>query len=130
MFTPFMTTDQNSETASAALDVMMLAPWVVAMRMPNLLYEVATPWHASGGRRGGEGEKAIAEKTAVAVESFGVVHTEMLNSWSNMMTSAIKGEVPDVGKMSRSLQDISDAGMQPMAKTVRANYARLKKSAS
>lgn len=108
----------------------MLAPWVVAMRMPNLLYEVATPWHASGGRRGGEGEKAIVEKTAAMVESMGVVQAEMLSAWSNMMTSAMLGELPDVAKMSRSMQDISDAGMKPMAKRVRANYARLKKRAA
>ncbi len=127
---PFMTTDHKSETASAALDVMMLAPWVVAMRMPNVMYEVATPWHATGGRRGGEGELAIVEKTAAAVESFGGVQAEMLSTWSNMITSAMLGEVPDVVRMSRSLQDISDAGMQPMAKRVRANYTRLKKSAS
>ena len=127
---PFMTTDQKSEPASAALDVMMLAPWVVAMRMPDVMYEVATPWHATGGRRGGEGERAIVEKTAAAVESFGVVQAEMMSAWSNMMTSALLGEVPDVGKMSRSFQDISDAGMQPMAKRVRANYQRLQKNAS
>lgn len=130
MFTPFMPTAENSESSSDALEVMMLAPWVVAMRMPNLLYEVATPWHATGGRRGGEGEKAIVEKTAAVVESFGVVQAEMLSSWSDMMTSAMLGEVPDVAKMSRSMQDISDAGMKPMAKRVRANYARLKKRAA
>lgn len=127
---PFMTTDQKSEPASAALDVMMLAPWVVAMRMPDVMYEVATPWHATGGRRGGEGERAIVEKTAAAVESFGVVQAELMSAWSNMMTSALLGEVPDVGKLSRSFQDISDAGMQPMAKRVRANYQRLQKNAS
>ena len=130
MFIPFTPTTRNSESASEALEVMMLAPWVVAMRMPNLIYEVATPWHASGGRRGGEGEKAIVEKTAAVVESFGVVQAELLSSWSDMMTSAMLGELPDVVKMSRSMQDITDAGMKPMAKRVRANYARLKKRAA
>lgn len=130
MFLPILPTDQESESGSTALEMMMLAPWVVAMRIPNVLYEAATPWHASGGRRGGEGEKAIVEKTAAVVESFGVVQAEMLSSWSNMMTSAMLGEVPDVTKMSRSMQDISDAGLQPMAKRVRANYARLKKNAA
>ncbi|MEM8541529.1 MAG: hypothetical protein AAGF25_11310, partial [Pseudomonadota bacterium] len=120
----------NSDSASEALEVMMLAPWVVAMRMPNLIYEVATPWHASGGRRGGEGEKAVVEKTAAVVESFGVVQAEMLSSWSAIMTSAMLGELPDVAKLSRSMQDITDAGMKPMAKRVRANYARLKKRAA
>lgn len=130
MFLSFTSNDPKSEPASAALEMMVLAPWVVAMRMPNVLYEVATPWHASGGRRGGEGEMAIVEKTAAAVESFGVVQAEMLSAWSNMMTSAMLGEIPDVGRFSRSFQDISDAGLQPMAKRVRANYTRLKQRAA
>lgn len=125
-----MPAEDRQESSSAVVELMLLAPWVVAMRMPNVLYEVATPWHASGGRRGGEGEKAIVEKTAAAVESFGVVQAEMMNTWSNMMTSALLGEVPDVVRMSRSFQDISDAGLEPMAKRVRANYSRLKKGAA
>ncbi len=130
MFTHFLLTDQESESLSSALEVMMLAPMVIAMRVPNVMYELATPWHASGGRRGGEGEKAVIEKTAVMVESFGVVHAEMLNTWSEMATSAMMGELPNVAKVSRSIQDISDAGLAPVAKRVRANYTRLRNRAA
>ncbi len=130
MFTHFLLTDQESESVSSALEVMILAPMVIAMRVPNVMYELATPWHASGGRRGGEGEKAVIEKTAVMVESFGVVHTEMLNTWTEMTTSAMRGELPNVAKVSRSMQDISDAGLAPVAKRVRANYKRLKSRAA
>ena len=62
VFNPIFANSTNIDAGSPAFEVMMLAPWVVAMRMPNLLYEVATPWHATGGRRGGEGEKALVEK--------------------------------------------------------------------
>lgn len=130
MFNPILADRMNIDAGSPVFEVMMLAPWVVAMRMPNLLYEVATPWHATGGRRGGEGEKALVEKTAVAVESFGIIQAELMSSWSEMVTSAMLGNYPDVARMSRSAQDIADAGMMPMAKRVRANYARLKKRAA
>ena len=69
MFNTLLFGETYDDAASPAFEVMMLAPWVVAMRIPNLLYEVATPWHATGGRRGGEGEKAVVEKTAVEIES-------------------------------------------------------------
>ena len=130
MFTHILLTDQESELVTSALEVMILAPMVIAMRVPNVMYELATPWHASGGRRGGEGEKAVIEKTAVMVESFGVVHAELLNTWTEMTTSAMRGELPNVAKVSRSIQDISDAGLAPVAKRVRANYKRLKSRAA
>ncbi|WP_018688332.1 hypothetical protein [Ahrensia kielensis] len=127
MFTPVDLFDLSLKRRSSGMDVMVLAPWVIAMRMPALAYEVATPWLAKDGKRGGEGELALTEKTDALMESYNAAQAEMISAWSALVIGAMRGEVPNAQGISKSLQDISDASIEPMAKRVRANYKRLRK---
>lgn len=117
----------SSKRRSSSMDVIMLAPWVIAMRMPALAYEMSTPWLAKNGKRGGEGELAITEKTAAMMESYTAAQAEMISSWGKFVANAMRGEVPDANGISKSLREISDASIEPMAKRVRDNYKRLRR---
>lgn len=105
-------------------DVMFLAPHVMAMRMPALFWEMATP-HFSHKRDRSESMTAVIEKSAAILEGYGHAHAELLQTWASIWIGGINGQVPDAGKMARAAQKVIDAGMEPTARRVRANYRRL-----
>ncbi|MEL6921938.1 MAG: hypothetical protein AAFO77_13130 [Pseudomonadota bacterium] len=107
-------------------DMMVLAPLVVALRMPLLIWEMATP-HFARYRANGEGNTAVIEKSAVVFESYGAMQAEIMQSWSRIWLGVMAGDVPSASVISHAVQDIVDAGMEPAAKRVRANYRRLRK---
>ncbi len=121
-----MTTKTTRKARSyAATDMAMLAPMVIAMRMPALMWEMATP-HFASRRKGEEGHRAVAEKAAAVVEGYAAAQAEMLNAWTSLWLETAKGDVPDPARIARKVQDITDASLEPAAKRVRANYRRLK----
>lgn len=108
--------------ATAAADL-MLAPWVIVMRMPLLMLEGSrNPW-----RRAVELEKAVVEKAAAAFESAGVAQAELaqasIRAWGDMAN----GRAFDHAGMLNAWSDLADAAMAPAARRVRANYRRLSK---
>lgn len=106
-------------------DLMWLAPMVIALRMPVLWWEIATPFFASRRRRP-EGHRAVFEKAAAVAESFGVVQAEIAHATARLWIGALAGEAMDAARMSRSFNDIVDASFEPHARRVRANYRRLR----
>lgn len=114
------------KTLPPGTDVVMLTPFVVSLRMPFVMWELATPYFARH-RYSAEGNRAIVEKTAAIMESYGSVHAELLQSWARIWLGAMAGEVPNAKIISRAMQDVVDAGVEPAAKRVRANYRRLRK---
>ncbi|MEL6201016.1 MAG: hypothetical protein AAFR39_01520 [Pseudomonadota bacterium] len=107
-------------------DVLMLAPFVVSLRMPFMMWELATPYFDRH-RDSPEGRRAVIEKTAAIMESYGSINAELMQSWTRIWLGAMAGDVPDARIISRAFQDVVDAGMEPAAKRVRANYRRLRK---
>ncbi|MEM1376424.1 MAG: hypothetical protein AAGG69_03450 [Pseudomonadota bacterium] len=107
-------------------DMMMLAPFVISLRMPMVMWEMATPYF-SRYRAKGEGSTAVVEKSAAVFESYGAMQAEIMQSWARMWFGAMSGDVPDAKTISHAFQDIVDAGIEPAAKRVRANYRRLRK---
>ena len=106
-------------------DVVMLAPFVVSLRMPLVMWELATPYFARH-RDTAEGRRAVVEKSAAIMESYGSAHAELMQSWTRIWLGALSGEVPNPRIISRAVQDVVDAGVEPAAKRVRANYRRLR----
>lgn len=107
---------------SSGMDVLALSPLVMAMRMPQMMFEVTWPWY---GARKHEGEKAVFEKAAAIFESYGAVQAEMMQAYMFASIGAWGGQTPDPKAFAQAWQDIIDAGLQPSAKRVRANFKRL-----
>ena len=105
-------------------ELMMLSPMVVAMRLPLVWWELATP-HFHRHRARPEGHRAVFEKAAALVESYGVAQSEIARSAARFWIAALSGEAPDPVRVSRSLTDLADASIEPHARRVRANYRRL-----
>ena len=120
--------DARSRPAAAASpggDVLVLAPMVVAMRLPVVWWEMATPFF-SAHRREQEGHRAVFEKAAAIAESYGATQAEIAQATVRLWIGVMAGEVPDATLVSRSFNDIVDASVEPHARRVRANYRRLR----
>ncbi|MBO6551380.1 MAG: hypothetical protein JJ926_10195 [Roseitalea sp.] len=106
-------------------ELLMLSPMVMAMRLPMVLWELSTPQFSA--RRGRpEGHRAVFEKAAAVVESYGAAQAEMARSAALFWIDAFSGAMPDPDRLSRSLTDLADASIEPHARRVRANYRRLR----
>lgn len=111
---------------SHGMDVLALSPMVMAMRAPQMMFEMAWPFYGS---RKDEGERAVFEKAAAIFESFGAVQAEMMQAYLMMSIGAWGGQVPDPKAFAQAWQDILDAGLKPSATRVRANFRRLARAA-
>lgn len=107
-----------------ASDVLTLSPMVIAMRLPMVWWELATPQFATR-RADAEGHRAVFEKAAAVVESYGATQAQIAQATARFWIGAIAGEKPDAALVSRSVNDIVDASFEPHARRVRANYRRL-----
>jgi hypothetical protein len=106
-------------------EVLMLSPMVMAMRLPQVWWEMSTPFF-SRHRDRPEGHRAVFEKAAAVVESYGAAQAEIARSAAHFWIAAFAGQAPDPARMSRSLSDLADASIEPHARRVRANYRRLR----
>lgn len=106
-------------------DWLLQAPFVVAMRMPALWWELATPYWAPR-RKGEEAHRAIIEKAAAVVESHGAAQAQFAGASVALWLEAVSGRQPDPQALARAMQDIADASVEPHARRVRANYRRLR----
>ena len=118
-------TPARRKASRAATDMAMLAPMVIAMRVPSLWWEMTTP-HFAPKRKGEEGHRAVIEKAAAVMEGYGAAHAEMMQAWASLWIETVSGDLPDARRIARKVQDIADASIEPAAKRVRANYRRLK----
>lgn len=106
-------------------ELLMLSPMVMAMRLPMVWWELSTP-HFSARRERPEGHRAVFEKAAAVVESYGAAQAEIARSAALFWIDAFSGAMPDPARLSRSLTDLADASIEPHARRVRANYRRLR----
>lgn len=112
---------------SHGMDVLALSPMVMAMRAPQMMFEMTWPFY---GTRKHEGEKAVFEKAAAIFESYGAVQAEMMQAYLMMSIGAWGGQVPEPKAFAQAWQDITDAGLKPSATRVRANFRRLARAAA
>lgn len=101
---------------------LMLAPAVMALRMPLLLAEAQS--HGSARKEtllaGSEKAKAFAEGMAAAQSSL---VGSMFSFWPEVMS----GRTPSL-MSGKAIEQAMDAAMVPSGRAVRANYRRLGKS--
>ena len=99
---------------------LMLAPLVVAMRLPVMAKEAR---HADGGK---EMQRAVAEKSAAFAEGVVAAQVSMFGSMMSFWPEIMSGRTPSMltgAAAERSLH----AALSPAGKQVRANYRRLSK---
>jgi hypothetical protein len=106
-------------------ELIMLSPMVMAMRLPQVWWELSTPFLARHRDRP-EGHRAVFEKAAAVVESYGAAQAEIARSAALLWIDAFSGALPDPVRLSRSLTDLADASIEPHSRRVRANYRRLR----
>lgn len=101
-----------------AVPALMLAPAVIAARLPILATE------AAGTRRRTETTKAMAEKAAAAAEGMVAAQMSLVKSMWSFWPEVASGKVPALVN-GKALQDATDAAMKPINRRVRANFRRL-----
>ena len=121
-----LTAKATARSLPPGADLIALTPFVVSLRMPFLMWELATPQFTRY-RGSAEGRRAVIEKSAAIIEGYGSMNAEIMQSWTRIWLGAMVGDLPDAQIISRAYQDIVDAGIEPAAKRVRANYRRLRK---
>lgn len=98
---------------------MMLAPAVVAMRMPLLVAEAGrSSW------MGAEATRAVTEKAAAVAEGMAAAQLSLFGSAMTFWSDVARGRVPDL-LSGKAIEQSMDAALKPIGKRVRANHRRL-----
>ncbi len=99
---------------------LMLAPFVVGMRLPLMMQEV----FASNGRPGKETQEAFAEKAAAAAQGVVAAQVAMAGEALLFWPQLMSGKTPSLlsgAAAERALQ----SALQPAGRKVKANFRRL-----
>ena len=101
---------------------LMLAPMVVAMRLPLMAQEAgkANSW-------GAETARAIAEKNVALVEGIAAAQMSLLQSATGFWFEVFAGKTPSLLSGAAVEQSIQ-AAMKPASQRVKANFRRLSRS--
>jgi hypothetical protein len=114
-------TSKRRPVINPATDL-MLAPFVVAMRLPIMVSETLTG--AGGHRR--ESDRAVAEKATALADGIIVAQLAMPRVMVSAWLGLASGKSP-AAVMTKAADTIIGAATRPAARTVRANYERLSK---
>jgi hypothetical protein len=101
---------------------LMLAPWVVAMRMPLLMAEAlgSNPWRV-------ETMRATSEKSAAFVEGMVAAQIASAAALGRFSADLMSGKISSIASGQREAAHIVEAALKPAGKAVRKNYRRLSK---
>lgn len=110
---------KGREAGSGSATDLLLAPFVVAMRLPVIYAEAA-----GGGLTGKETHRAVEEKISAGVEGLWAAQMSLLEAALEFWPAVLSGRHPgDV--MADSLSRASRAALHPTSRTVRRNFDRL-----
>ncbi|MAW85156.1 MAG: hypothetical protein CMJ42_01370 [Phyllobacteriaceae bacterium] len=98
---------------------LLLAPFVVAMRLPVLYAEAA-----GGGLARNETHRAVDEKIAAGAEGLWAAQLSLWAGAFEFWPAVLSGRHPG-DLMAESLERASRAALQPTSRTVRHNFDRL-----
>ncbi|PSJ63856.1 hypothetical protein [Pseudaminobacter soli (ex Li et al. 2025)] len=114
---PFISPDDMRRSAAIAFDL-MLAPMVIAMRLPLMAKETR-----DGKLVGAEAWRAIVEKNAALAEGIWAAQFSLMRSATIFWFDVFAGRKPSrpAGAISRSAQ----AALKPASRRVKANFRRL-----
>lgn len=108
---------QRQSTAIAGS--LMLAPMVMAMRLPVMATEART-----GKMLKGESMTAVTEKTAAMAEGMVAAQMSYLQSAMQFWPEVMSGKTPSVLNGVAAQRSVT-AALRPASKRVKANYRRL-----
>ena len=100
---------------------LMLAPMVIAMRMPVLFAEAA---HGTLVRR--EANRAVSEKLVAGVEGAMAMQASMMRSALDFWPAVMRGKDPR-HLVAGSVVKAGHEALKPASRTVRNNFDRLRK---
>jgi hypothetical protein len=102
------------------LSGLLLAPFVVASRMPILFYEALNP----DPRRRNETNRMVAEKLAAAQEGMLAAQVALGRAMVENMAAMTFGQTPRSSPR-KTAEAMMKAGLAPAARRVKANAKRL-----
>lgn len=108
-----------SSDAAAIGASLMLAPMVVAMRLPLLAAE-----SQDGSAPGKETMRAVSEKTSAAMEGLAAAQMSLFGSAMQFWPEILSGRTPSLVN-GAAVERAVNAALKPSGRTVRANYRRL-----
>lgn len=115
-----MSSTSRSRRSAAALGAnLMLAPAVVAMRLPLLMAEAG-----SHGQLRPESVRAVVEKSGAWMEGMMQAQLSIMMSAAAFWPELMSGRTPSLIS-GAALDRAAQAAMRPSGKQVRANYRRL-----
>lgn len=118
-------TKRARKTARAAAglgEMFMLAPAVMAMRMPMMMKEAMAPESSRT-----ETNRATSEKVAAAAEGLAAAQLSLAHSASRFWLEAMTGRVPSILSGAAAVSAF-EAALSPSSSKVRGNYRRLSKA--
>lgn len=104
---------------SATAASLMLAPAVVAARLPRLIKEAG-----DSQRTPREATRAVTEKMVATAEGVAAANLAMAGAMFSFWPDLLAGKVPALVS-GAALRDVADAALKPAGKRVRANLRRL-----
>lgn len=108
-----------SRQTTAVAGNLMLAPMVIAMRLPMMATEAG-----KGGMLSGETLAAVTEKTAAMAEGVVAAQMSYFQSAMQFWPEVLSGRTPSVFNGVAAQKSVA-AAMRPASKRVRANFRRL-----
>ncbi len=108
-----------SRQSTAIAGGLMLAPMVMAMRLPVMATEAR-----NGKMLKGESMSAVTEKTAAMAEGMVAAQMSYFNSAMQFWPEVLSGKTPSVLNGVAAQRSVT-AALRPASKRVKANYRRL-----
>lgn len=108
-----------SRQSNAIAGNLMLAPMVMAMRLPVMALEAR-----DGGMLRGESLSAITEKTAALAEGMVAAQMSFFQSAMQFWPEVMSGRTPSMLNGVAAQKSV-EAAMRPASKRVKANFRRL-----
>lgn len=108
-----------SRQSTAIAGNLMLAPMVMAMRLPMMASEAR-----SGGVLSGESLTAVTEKTTAMTEGMVAAQMSFFQSAMQFWPEVLSGRTPSVLNGVAAQRSVA-AALRPASKRVRANFRRL-----
>ena len=108
-----------SRQSTAVAGNLMLAPMVIAMRLPMMATEAS-----KGGMLRGETLAAVTEKTAAMAEGVVAAQMSYFQSAMQFWPEVLSGRTPSVLNGVAAQKSVA-AAMRPASKRVKANFRRL-----
>ncbi len=110
---------RNRRGATLASDL-MLAPWVILMRVPTMMAEAG----GTGTGAGVETTRAVTEKAAAVAQGVAAAQMSAFGAMMSFWPEVMSGRTPSI-MSGVAAERMVHAALKPMGTAVRSNYRRL-----